>query len=132
MLYENKDNFNHFRNVPEICYIPAIKSIVPLLTKNGDALAQKHRPQTMSGGPQRSFKIGWTLSKQAKIQAQIIRKRMEEGVKSKEELREDHLKGNIPTPMKSNLKIHQKLLGQKVKVATIESEQNQSLKKERQ
>lgn len=35
-LYESKENFNKIRNVPSINYEKAIKSIVPVLSKNAD------------------------------------------------------------------------------------------------
>lgn len=37
-LYEVKDHYNKIRNVPAINYDKAIKSIVPVLSKNSDKM----------------------------------------------------------------------------------------------
>ena len=51
-LYESKQYFNKIRNVPAIYYEKALKSIVPVLSKNQDKKNEMNQ----------NFKIGWTLS----------------------------------------------------------------------
>jgi len=51
-LYECREHFNKIRNVPAVYYEKAIKSIVPVLSKNQDKMYEANT----------NFKIGWTLS----------------------------------------------------------------------
>jgi hypothetical protein len=63
-LYESKENFNKLRNCPAINYDKAIKSIVPVLSKNQDKKQESNH----------NFKIGWTLSANANLMyTQMIR-----------------------------------------------------------
>lgn len=62
LLFEDRQRFDRRRNVPAINYDQAIKVMVPVLTKNND---RKYGGQT-------TFKLGWTVTQQAKTKASIL------------------------------------------------------------
>lgn len=59
-LYECKEHFNKIRNVPAVYYDKAIRSVVPVLSKNQDKKYEANQ----------NFKIGWTLSSNANLMYQ--------------------------------------------------------------
>lgn len=61
-LYEDRSQFDFNRSMPSINYDHALRSIVPVLTKNGDRRIQQ------VGGAQ-GFTISWTLTQQTKTKA---------------------------------------------------------------
>ena len=63
LLFENKSNFNHIQNMPEINYHKVCKNIIPILTKNQDKASKYTSKMTQN------FKIGWTLNSACKISA---------------------------------------------------------------
>lgn len=64
ILFEVKEHFDHRRNLPHIDYNKAIKSIIPVLTKNSDVKVGKN------------FSIRWSISQNAKTRVNIAKKEM--------------------------------------------------------
>ena len=66
LLHEVKDDFNTLKSIPAINYEMALKNIVPSLKKNGDRLFDNDGP--------RNFKIGWTITNNARTRAAYMKK----------------------------------------------------------
>ena len=65
-LYEVKQDFNKLRSIPAINYELALKAVVPRLRRNNDKMFESD--------PSKNFKIGWTISNNARTRAEYMRK----------------------------------------------------------
>lgn len=65
-LYEEKERFNSYNQIPSINYNSALNAMVPVLQKNGDKQVYIDKNQV--------FKIGWTLSKNTKQRDNVIKR----------------------------------------------------------
>ena len=58
-LYEDRDRFDKSKKIPSINYEQALKSIIPIITKNSDKISFD-KPSELK--EKYFFKIGWTVS----------------------------------------------------------------------